>query len=78
MLACILFVKHKKDVWKLVATLTGNEEANCPDIIKKDIAAYIDRLKTEQPDIKGLAKEAGLGVVTLDEILGQLAKIFQL
>ncbi|MDB5089725.1 MAG: hypothetical protein JWR09_3719 [Mucilaginibacter sp.] len=70
--------KHKKDVLKLVATLTGNEEANCPDIIKNDIAAYIDLLKTEQPDIKGLAKEAGLGAVTLDEILGQLAKIFQL
>lgn len=57
-------IKHKKDVLKLIATLTGNEEVNCPDIIKNDIATYVNLLKKEQPDIKGLAKEAGLGSVT--------------
>lgn len=70
--------KHKRNVLKLVATLTGNELAICPDIIKTDIAGYIDHLRREQPDIKGLTKEAGLGPIALDDILEQMARVFQL
>jgi hypothetical protein len=70
--------KHRKDVLKLVVTLTGNEEANAPDVIKEDIHSYINVLNEEQPDIKGMAKELGLGTLSLKDILNQLATIFQL
>lgn len=70
-------VKHKKDVLKLIATLTGTEQISCPDIIKEDISSFIAIIKEENFDIKGLAKDAGLGAVTLDDILVQLAAVFQ-
>jgi hypothetical protein len=70
--------KHKKDVLKLATTLTGEDRIDCADTIKADIVAYIQLLEEENPDIKAMAKDAGVGGITLKELLDQLATAFQL
>lgn len=70
--------KHKKDVLKLAATLANTDRVDCPDIIKEDISNYIQLLEAEDFNVTGLAKEAGLGTITLKDITSQLIAVFGL
>jgi len=70
--------KHKKDVLKLAATLASTDQVDCPNIIKEDISNYIHLLEAEDFNVTGLAKEAGLGDITLKDITTQIALVFSL
>ncbi|WP_345948980.1 hypothetical protein ABDD95_19220 [Mucilaginibacter sp. PAMB04274] len=70
--------KHKKDILKLVTTLSGEDRADAPDMIKADIAAFIEVMREEKPDIRAMAKAAGVGAISLDELLEQLAAVYEI
>lgn len=69
--------KHKKDVLKLVATLTAEDRIDCAPAIKTDINEYVAFIREENPDIRQMTKDAGLGIITLDELLSLLTTAFQ-
>jgi len=70
--------KHKKDVIKLATTLTTATLINFNDLIKGDIVKFIAVLREEQTNIKGIAKDAGLGNITLEDILRQMELVFEI
>jgi hypothetical protein len=68
--------KHKNDVIRLVATIAGAEASGIPEIIRKDIAAFIGILPEEPDNIKELLKPWGLGNIRKEDIIAQLRTVF--
>ena len=71
-------IKHRKDVIRLTAALDPGIKVNTPASIRKDLNAFIEILKKEDPEIKALLKNQGMGNITLAEIIEQLQLTFGL
>jgi len=68
--------KHKNDVIRLTATVPGIEANGIPEIIRKDITAFINILPEEPDNIKDLLKPWGLSNIGKEDIIKQLRTIF--
>jgi hypothetical protein len=64
--------KHKNDVARLAALLTGNEICAAPSGIRNDMAQFIEAFDIEPPDTKSL----GLVGVSSTDISSLLKRIF--
>jgi hypothetical protein len=64
--------KHKNDVFRLYRILDTNTPIELPDAIRNDVRLFIDRMSSEEVDLKALKiREA-----TKETILANLAKTF--
>ena len=66
--------KHKNDVVRLAALLTGNETCVVPASVFEDMERFIDAFEKAPPDIKAL----GIVGVTDKDITAMLKKIYVL
>jgi hypothetical protein len=67
--------KHRNDVFRVFALLSPDQRVDIAERIKVDMQKFIDAMsKEESLDIKTL----GLKSLSLDEVLGNLALIYQL
>ena len=64
--------KHKNDVARLSALLTGSESCTIPEGINSDMARFIEAFEKEPPDMKAL----GVSGVTVKDITDLLKKIY--
>ena len=64
--------KHKNDVARLAALLTGNENCMVPAAVYNDIVLFIEAFEKDPPDIKSL----GIPGVTVSDIVELLKKIY--
>lgn len=66
--------KHKNDVFRLTELLDQNQEhlSFLPDTIREDMGSFIERVSTEDVDLKQL----GIRGKTKDAILSQLSSIY--
>jgi len=71
-------IKHKKDIIRLTATLPPEIIIETPDAIRNDLTEYITVLQGENPDIKELLKNQHMGSVSLEQIISQLKKTFEI
>lgn len=69
--------KHKGDVFRLAIMLAANDEFELPVSIKADLQSFIDNIAGELPD-KAIFKEMGLSAVSVENVLKQIIKSFQL
>ncbi len=71
--------KHRGDVFKLAATLTGEHTAQVPDSVKSDLRSFVALLNDEQPEVKGLLKSMGISTTfSSTELLVQIEHVFHL
>ena len=64
--------KHKNDVARLAALLTGNETCELTEGVHEDMVKFIMAFENEPPDMKSL----GIAVVTSDDITDLLKRIY--
>lgn len=70
--------KHRNDVFRLAATLTGDKQISLPDSIHKDVARFIELMEENPPDTENILKQMGIGAVGADDLIGQLKKTFKI
>lgn len=70
--------KHRKDVIRLTVALDPQQRMEVPEVIKRDLRAYIETVKTENPDVKQLLKNLGVNNGSLELIFDQLTRTFKL
>lgn len=61
--------KHKNDVFRLGAILSGDARYSLPEQIANDLREFIRRMEDEKPDIRQILKAMRLNDVPLDDIL---------
>ena len=66
--------KHKNDVVRLTALLSGEEECPLPDGVKADMLAFVGRFEQEPVDPKTLK----LNFITASDIIRVLRTVYQL
>jgi hypothetical protein len=64
--------KHKNDILRLATLLAGTEQCELPDPVRRDIALFIDNLRSESVDLKAL-KISG---ITFEDILTVLEQVY--
>lgn len=69
--------KHKTDVFRLVAMLTGEDKFELPASVLADMQAFVEAVSHALPD-KAIFKEMGLGNIEAASLLDQLIDSFQL
>jgi len=69
--------KHKSDVFRLAVMLTGNDVFKLPESMKAHLQTFVDVIAEELPD-KAMFKEMGLNSISVEEVLKQLMKRFEL
>jgi len=69
--------KHKGDVFRLAVMLTANNKFELPESIKSHLQAFIEAIAEELPD-KAIFKEMGLNNVSVENVLSQIIKSFEL
>jgi len=69
--------KHKGDVFRLAVMLTANDEFELPETIKADLQSFANAIASELPD-KAIFKEMGLSAISVENVLKQIIKSFQL
>lgn len=66
--------KHKHDVFRLHALLTEESRVTLPDGVRNDFARFLEAMGKAPPDLKAL----GLKSASAEEVIAQLARIYQL
>jgi len=66
--------KHKNDVFRLYQILTVDLNVKLPKLIEDDMRVFLKNVSEEPPDLKIL----GIRSATLDEVIGNLSKIYNL
>jgi aminoglycoside phosphotransferase family enzyme len=69
--------KHKGDVFRLAVMLTGNDVFKLPESVKVHLQAFVDVIAEELPD-KAIFKEMGLNSISVENVLKQIIKSFEL
>lgn len=69
--------KHKGDVFRLAVMLTANDVFELPESIKADLQTFINTVAGELPD-KAIFKAMGLSAISVENVLKQIIKSFQL
>ena len=64
--------KHKNDIIRLVTLLTGAEQCELPEPVQRDMALFIDGLRSEPVDLKTL-KISG---IKFEDILMVLSRVY--
>lgn len=64
--------KHKNDVLRLATLLTGTEQCELPEAVRRDVALFLDSLREESINFKTL-KIYG---ITFDDILTVLTQVY--
>lgn len=63
--------KHKNDIVRLATLLTGTEQCELPDQVRRDIALFMEGLRNEPVDLKTL-KISGIKFEDILEVLTQV------
>lgn len=71
-------LKHRNDVFRLLAIIPPAFRQETPATIQEDLDRYITRLRAEQPLMKEVMKNAGLGAASLDSLLTIIEDVFGL
>lgn len=66
--------KHKNDVFRLYQILTLDLNIELPKLIENDMKLFLKNVLEEPPDLKNL----GIRNATLEEIIGNLSRIYNL
>ena len=66
--------KHKNDVFRLYQILSADTDMPLPSSIKEDMRRFLDRVHEEPPDLKSL----GMSMFALEEVIGNLKRIYHL
>jgi hypothetical protein len=69
--------KHKADVFRLSALLSGNADFELPESLHTDLQLFSDAVEKELPD-PAIFKSMGLGKINPETLLDQLIKSFRL
>jgi hypothetical protein len=69
--------KHKNDVFRLAAMLTGDDHFELPDTIKADMFKFADAVKDNLPD-NAILKEMKAFGLEVRELFAQFRKNFNL
>ena len=69
--------KHKGDVFRLAVMLTENDVFKLPESVKAHLQAFVDVISEELPD-KAIFKEIGLNSISVENVLNQIIKSFEL
>jgi hypothetical protein len=64
--------KHRSDVFRLAATLTGKDRLELPESIQKDMEAFVKNMEADPPQTKDLLKAMGIATVSTGQLIGQL------
>ena len=69
--------KHKRDVIRLTALLSGDSVFEIPELLKKDIADFCSSVQHDLPN-KDFMKSAGLGNLNAEGLIASLKRIMNL
>ena len=70
--------KHRSDVFRLAATLTGEDQIILPGSIKKDMSDFVANMEENPPQTKDFLKAMGITMVSTEQLLEQLKHSFKL
>lgn len=70
--------KHKNDVFRLAATLPGDNHISLPGSIQKDVISFVELMEENPPDTKNMFKKMGIGAIRSEDLIGQLKQTFKL
>jgi hypothetical protein len=68
--------KHRSDVFRLAATLTGEDQITLPENIKKDMSTFIATMEKDPPQTKDFLKAMGITMVSTEQLIKQLKYSF--
>jgi hypothetical protein len=69
--------KHKGDVFRLAVMLRENDVFELPESIKTHLQTFADVITNDLPD-KAIFKEMGLNSISVENVLNQIIKSFEL
>ena len=70
--------KHRSDVFRLAATLTGEDQLELPGSIQKDMKVFIGIMEADPPQTREILKAMGISLVSTEKLLDQLKFSFRL
>lgn len=70
--------KHRSDVFRLAATLTGEDQIKLPENIRKDTGTFIAIMEEDPPQTKDFLKAMGITMVSTEQLIDQLKHSFKL
>lgn len=70
--------KHRSDVFRLAATLTGEDQIELPESIQKDMAVFMNIMEENPPNTKDFLKAMGITAVSTEQLIEQLKYSFKL
>jgi len=70
--------KHRSDVFRLAATLTGEGQIDLPTNILKDMVAFMKMMRENPPETKSILKAMGITTISTDQLIEQLKFSFKL
>jgi hypothetical protein len=70
--------KHRSDVFRLAATLTGEDRFELPESIQKDMKTFVDMMAADPPQTKDFLKAMDITMVTTVQLINQLKFSFNL
>lgn len=70
--------KHRSDVFRLAATLTGENQITLPENIEKDMSAFMAIMEKDPPQTKDFLKAMGITMVSTEQLIDQLKYSFKL
>jgi hypothetical protein len=66
--------KHRNDIFRLFAIVDPDFAADVPEQVKNDLIEFIERVRSEEIDMK----QMGLGTQKMEDVLPELRRIYQL
>tara|TARA_R100001143_G_scaffold63594_1_gene73146 strand:- start:4798 stop:5562 length:765 start_codon:yes stop_codon:yes gene_type:complete len=70
--------KHRSDVFRLTATLTGEDKIVLPETIQKDMMTFVTLMEDNPPQTKDFLKAMGITMVNTEQLINQLKYSFKL
>jgi len=70
--------KHRNDIFRLAAILTGDRSIHLPVNIRDDIISFIELMEENLPDTAPMLKAMGIGAIVAEELIGQLKQSFKI
>lgn len=70
--------KHRSDVFRLAATLTGEHQLELPKNIQQDMKAFLGVMEADPPQTKNFLKAMGITPISTNKLIDQLKFSFKL
>lgn len=64
--------KHRSDVFRLAATLSGLDQIELPESIQRDMRLFVEGLEVDPPQTKDILSAMGVPLVTTEQLIAQL------